>query len=281
MAKSFLMYDGRPPKYAIVSWIGSFTGVITLFVITYAFELIPGLKDYWIVENWVVGGAGAFGAQSVLVFALPANPASQPWNCVFGSMISAFIGVSFRKIFVLVQQMTCSEENVLAEDQFDCHSDVIRPDIIVLATALANSISIVVMHLTDSVHPPAGAFTYIAINASAKIRSLGYFYVLLPVGIGSVWFISWAWFVNKYIDLMLNCLFSTKNSLDFSCQTERRATDAENITGQNTIVQTSQVLELSDDVIENISKPKTKTSNRNYPTGDGIGGWIRPLRKKQ
>ena len=108
------MYDGRPPKYAIVSWIGSFTGVITLFVITYAFELIPGLKDYWIVENWVVGGAGAFGAQSVLVFALPANPASQPWNCVFGSIISAFIGVSFRKIFVLVQQMTCSEENVLA-----------------------------------------------------------------------------------------------------------------------------------------------------------------------
>ena len=106
--------------------------------------------------------------------------------------------------------MTCSEENVLVEDQFDCHSDVIRPEFLFLATALANSISIVVMHLTDSVHPPAGAFTFIAINASAKIRSLGYFYVLLPVGIGSVWFISWAWFVNKYIDLMVNRLFCTK-----------------------------------------------------------------------
>ena len=58
MAKSFLMYDGRPPKYAIVSWIGSFTGVITLFVITYAFELIPGLKDYWIVESGWLGVLG-------------------------------------------------------------------------------------------------------------------------------------------------------------------------------------------------------------------------------
>ena len=69
------MYDGRPKRYALVSWIGSFTGVITLFAITYAFELIPGIKELWITDNWVVGGAGAFGAQSVLVFALPTNPA--------------------------------------------------------------------------------------------------------------------------------------------------------------------------------------------------------------
>ena len=37
---------------------------------------------------------------------------------------------------------------------------------------------------------------------------------------------------------------------------------------------------------EGLAKTKTvvlpsKLTNRKYPTGDGIGAWIRPLRKKQ
>ena len=62
----------------------------------------------------------------------------------------------------------------------------------------------------DLVHPPAGAFAYIAVNASAKIRSLGYFYMILPVGIGSIWFVLWAWMINEYINKFVEILFGTK-----------------------------------------------------------------------
>ena len=96
--------------------------------------------------------------------------------------------MSTRNLFVFLQSLGCSD------DVLGCDSDAVQPNLLLLASALANSISIVVMHLTDSVHPPAGAFAYIAVNAAGKIRSLGYFYMILPVGIGSVWFVILYWF---------------------------------------------------------------------------------------
>ena len=258
------MYDGRPISYAVVSWIGSFTGIISIFGLTYAFEQIPLVKDYWISDNWVVGASGAFGAQSVLVFALPSSPASQPWNCVFGSVVSAFIGVSIRKIFVVLQQLGCSEGNL------DCDSDAVRPNLLLVASALANSISIAVMHLTDSVHPPAGAFAYIAVNAASKIRSLGYFYMVLPVGIGSVWFVFVSWFVNKYVSRMVDHLLQDNQ------EEPVEVADGDN---ENTGFELG---EITDGVpSQNTSELiPSKLINRKYPTGDGIGAWIRPLRKQ-
>ena len=284
------MYDGKPIRYMVVSWIGSFTGVLSIFAITYAFELIPGLEGLGLItDNWVVGSAGAFGAQSVLVFALPAVAPSQPWNCVFGSIISSFIGVSFRKIFVAFQQMNCIEEPL--EDEFDCNSDAVRPDLLLLASAFANSISIVAMHLTDSMHPPAGAFAYIAINASPKIRSLGYLYMILPVGIGCLWFVTWAWIVNKYINLIVQKLFCegndkkeeielTNNQRDNSNDKAKDAPAGAAEANGETDIKIS-VIGASDNTLRNrnVHTPPKVPNPRKYPTGDGIGGWLRPLRK--
>ena len=100
------LYDGKPARYAAVSCIGSFTGVISVFWVTFAFEQIPSLRDKLITDHWVIGSAGAFGAQTVILFALPSSPTSQPWNCVFGSTVSALIGVATRDIFVSLEQ-TC------------------------------------------------------------------------------------------------------------------------------------------------------------------------------
>jgi CBS-domain-containing membrane protein len=271
-----MMYDGRPIRYAVVSWIGSFTGILSIFALTYAFEQIPILKEYWISDNWVVAAAGAFGAQSVLVFALPSSPASQPWNCVFGSMVSAFIGVSTRKLFVVMQQLACSE------DDLGCYAETVQPNLALIASALANSISIVVMHLTDSIHPPAGAFAYIAVNAAGKIRSLGYFYMILPVGIGSVWFVMLSWFVNKYVNMMADHLFSVKHEQD----KQMEMTDGKKNQGYELDKNEGATSQNPTKCEEGLAKTKTlaipsKLTNRKYPTGDGIGAWIRPLRKKQ
>ena len=158
------------------------------------------------------------------------------------------------------------------------------------------------MHLTDSVHPPAGAFAYIAINAAAKIRSLGYFYIILPVGIGSVWFVTWSWFVNKYINMMIERLFCVDNEgqnevaekmqklekLKMWSNGVKGKIEQTNIPVQNgysNATETPQSQNLSavenaDERNVNIVKAPSKPASRKYPSGNGIGGWIRPLRKK-
>ena len=252
------MYDGRPGRYAFVSWIGSFTGIVSLFLVAFALEKIPLLEANFISDSWVVGSVGAFGAQTVLLFSLPTSPVSQPWNCVFGSMVSAFIGVAVRNMFVSLQQVGCSDS------VHGCDSDTVQPNLLFLSTALANSVSIVVMHLTDSVHPPAGAFAFIGVNAAGKIRSLGYFYTVLPVGIGSVWLVFLSWVVNNYVNKIVEYLFGDVSNVGED-EENKKDVENENFIGVKKRLQKSV-------------PTNSNMTNRNYPSGIGVGAWLRPFR---
>ena len=241
--RSTKMYDGRPCRYAFVSWIGSFTGIVSVFLVTFALEQIPMLEANFISDSWVVGSVGAFGAQTVLLFSLPTSPVSQPWNCVFGSMVSAFIGVAVRNMFVSLQQVGCSDF------VHGCDSDTVQPNLLFLSTALANSVSIVVMHLTDSVHPPAGAFAFIGVNAAGKIRSLGYFYTVLPVGIGSVWLVFLSWVVNNYVNKIVEYLFGDVSNVGDD-EENKKDVENENFIG----VPTAGILPLFSPIKRKITK---------------------------
>ena len=59
------------------------------------------------------------------------------------------------------------------------------PDVWITAP-LAVSISIVMMQVTKTLHPPGGATALIAVTGSAEIKDLGYWYVVSPVLVGSV-----------------------------------------------------------------------------------------------
>ena len=50
-----------------------------------------------------------------------------------------------------------------------------------LSSALAVSLSIVVMQVTKTLHPPGGATALIANIGSEKIKSLGFGYIFSPV----------------------------------------------------------------------------------------------------
>lgn len=102
---------------------------------------------------------GSFGASSVLVYGAIQSPLSQPRNFIGGHLLSATIGVTVYRIF---------------------------PDIIWLTAPLAVSLSIVLMQVTKTLHPPGGATALIAIIGSEKIKALGYLYVLSPVFTGSM-----------------------------------------------------------------------------------------------
>ena len=102
---------------------------------------------------------GSFGASAVLAFGAPHSPLAQPRNLVGGQGLSALVGVS-------------SQAMLGAEP--------------VMAAALAVSTAIALMHMTQTLHPPGGATALIAVIGGPGIHDMGYWYVLLPCGVGAV-----------------------------------------------------------------------------------------------
>lgn len=95
----------------------------------------------------------SMGATAVLLFAAPHGALSQPWQVIGGHFFSALIGV------------TCS---------------LWIPDV-VLASAMAVGLSVLVMTYLGCIHPPGGATALTAVLGGADVQALGYGFVLAPV----------------------------------------------------------------------------------------------------
>src|SRR3970040_1086978 len=126
------------------AFLGSFVGI----------GVIAYMQSKKLPHSDVVFLIGSFGASSVLIYGAIQSPLAQPRNLVGGHLISAIVGVTVAK-FV--------------------------PDILWLTAALSVSISIVLMQLTKTLHPPGGAYALIAVTGSAQIKNLDYWYVISPV----------------------------------------------------------------------------------------------------
>lgn len=126
------------------AFIGSFIGI----------GAIAYMQSRTLPHSDVVYLIGSFGASCVLIYGVIQSPLAQPRNLVGGHVISAIVGVTVAT-FV--------------------------PDIMWLTAALSVSISIVLMQLTKTLHPPGGATALIAVTGSAEIKNLGYWYVITPV----------------------------------------------------------------------------------------------------
>lgn len=136
-------------KEHIYSFVGSFIGIAIL-----AFIQSKTLAD--IDSIFLIG---SFGASSVLIFGAVQSPLAQPRNLVGGHVISAIIGVTIYKTL---------------------------PNLLWLTAPLAVSLSIVMMQLTKTLHPPGGAAALIAIIGTDRVKQLGYLYVLSPVLTGTL-----------------------------------------------------------------------------------------------
>jgi len=66
-----------------------------------------------------------------------------------------------------------------------------------LASAVAVSTAIFVMHATKTLHPPGGATALIAVIGSQKIHDLGYLYAIVPAGLGAVVMLIIALLINN------------------------------------------------------------------------------------
>jgi len=131
------------------SFLGAFIGIF----------LIALLQSYYLPQLENVLLIGSFGASSVLIYGAVESPLAQPRNFIGGQLISAFIGVTIYKLV---------------------------PEILWVAAPLAVATSIVVMQITKTLHPPGGATALIAVIGTEKIISLGYYYVISPVFMGTM-----------------------------------------------------------------------------------------------
>jgi CBS-domain-containing membrane protein len=62
---------------------------------------------------------------------------------------------------------------------------------------MAVAMAIVVMQVTRTIHPPAGATAFIAVIGSEKIHNLGYLYAVIPVATGALIMLLVALVVNN------------------------------------------------------------------------------------
>ena len=129
------------------SFIGAFVGI----------GLIAFIQSKFLIDQENILLIGSFGASSVLIYGEIQSPLAQPRNLIGGHVISAFIGVTMFKLF---------------------------PDMMWFTASLAVALSIVLMQVTKTMHPPGGATALIAVIGTEKVKALGYLYVIAPVFTG-------------------------------------------------------------------------------------------------
>lgn len=129
------------------TFIGSFTGI----------SLIGLLNSTFLEVRDNLFLIGSFGASSVLLYGVIQSPLAQPRNVIGGHLLSALIGVTIARYCPLP---------------------------VWFGAGLAVSLSIVLMQVTKTLHPPGGATALIAVIGSDPIRELGYIYVISPIASG-------------------------------------------------------------------------------------------------
>ncbi len=131
-------------KEHLFTFLGAFFGIAIIGFIN--------SKYFVLSDNLYL--IGSFGASSVLIYGAINSPFSQPRNLIGGHVICALVGVTIHKLL---------------------------PNEVWLSSALAVSLSIVMMQITKTLHPPGGATALIANIGTEKIQHLGYMYVFSPV----------------------------------------------------------------------------------------------------
>lgn len=152
----FLGYRSNPEpnkigNVLIMFWslVGIFTG---LLIVTAVSKHTPSFQ-----ERGVPIVVGSFGAAAVLEYCAIESPLAQPRNAVLGHLFAAIIGRSVTELFLLSPR---------------------HDELWWIAGPLGCALATLVMVLTKTVHPPAGATALLAI-VDANTRHLGWF--LLPV----------------------------------------------------------------------------------------------------
>ena len=166
--KTFLMKmaggDQAPPRAhageILSAWVGSCLSIACIALLD---RYVTGSEGFPLL-------IGSFGASAVLAFGAIKSPLAQPRNLVGGHFLSALVGVTFY---------------------------LLLPQELWLASCLAVSTAIALMHLTKTLHPPGGATALIAVTGGDSIHQLGYLYAVIPCLTGALIMLAIALITNN------------------------------------------------------------------------------------
>lgn len=144
-----------------ITAIGCFFGILVVTWLSRAFVSGYGLPVL----------IASMGASTILVFAVPHGPFSQPWSVIGGQIISALTGI------------TCL---ILIPDQL-------------LAGSIAVTMAAYLMYQLRCLHPPGGATALAAVLGGAEMNHLGYQFALTPVGLDALVLIIMGLFLNNIL----------------------------------------------------------------------------------
>lgn len=130
----------------------------------------------WITHKFSANAAypiivASMGPSAVMLFIIPHSPLVQPWPLVGGQLVSALVGIWSTQVI-----------NDTA-----------------LASACAVGVSVLAMFFLRCLHPPGAATALIPIMAGEPITSLGYGFVLMPVGLNIVIMLIMAIAINRLV----------------------------------------------------------------------------------
>jgi len=148
-------------KGKLLSVISSFSSILIMALVTQ--QLSIGTAYPIIVAS--------MGASAVILFIIPNSPLAQPWSFFGGQLISAIIGVACAQWFTDIA----------------------------LASACAVGGSIFAMLLLRCLHPPGAATAIAPILSGDPISSLGYGFVLMPVGLNVLIMLVMAILINRWL----------------------------------------------------------------------------------
>jgi CBS domain-containing membrane protein len=113
----------------------------------------------------------SMGASAVILFIIPNSPLAQPWPLVGGQLVSAVIGVACARF--------------VSDTAF--------------ASAFAVGGSVLAMLLLRCLHPPGAAAALAPVLGGHPITTLGYGFVLMPVGLNVVVMLLMSLVINRWL----------------------------------------------------------------------------------
>ena len=148
-------------KGKLLSVVSSFSAILIMALVTQKLSMGAG--------NPIL--VASMGASAVILFIIPHSPLAQPWSLVGGQLVSAMIGVACAQWFADTA----------------------------IASACAVGGSIFAMLLLRCLHPPAAATALTPVLAGDPIGSLGYGFVLMPVGLNAAIMLVMAIIINRWM----------------------------------------------------------------------------------
>ncbi|KAL4781667.1 HPP family-domain-containing protein [Aspergillus varians] len=165
-------------KYEVwlFAWIGAFGGILLIEAIM---STSTAFRDIYNTPTIIT----SFGASAVLLFGVIESPVAQPRNFVLGHFFSALVGTCVTRLFVLNRQY----QGYLVNMHF-------HPSTFING-GLSMATSLLVMLVTGTVHPPAGAT---GLNAAVQTDVVSLSWRYLPTVLASsLIMLGWALLINN------------------------------------------------------------------------------------